>query len=114
MRQLAADADERWKSTPSFLDAPQRQQPAPATSITDSKPPTEEQTEAEDTGGVKSGVGDQQEVASVTSASRDQDGSTQKAGKREREPSPWQKPQQGKAGEGWQPGSWTPGVVQRR
>ena len=37
MKQLAAEADERWKSAPSYLDAPNKHQPAPATTITDSK-----------------------------------------------------------------------------
>ena len=100
MKQLAAKADERWKSIPSFLDAPHKQQPAAATSITDSKPEDAGQRE------VLSAVEGQAEGQEV---GRDQ----RKTGK-EKEENPWKKAQRGAPGEDWQPAAWTPGVAQRR
>ena len=114
MKQLAAQADERWKSVPSYLDAPQQQQPAPAVGINETEGPAMAQEEVGDVGGVKSAVGDQQEVASASDQGEIGDVGKAKRKKRDKEENPWQQPQRGAPSENWQPGAWTPGVVQRR
>ena len=91
MKQLAAKADERWNSIPSFLDAPEKQQPAPAVAVSDSEGPTKAQTEAGGFPGVKSAVGDQEEVASASETSRTQETGRQRNQEKEKEPNPWQK-----------------------
>ena len=113
MRQLAAEADERWKSKPSYLDAPNKQQPAPAISVTDSKP-IPEQADAETGQSMESGVGDAEEV-SAASAGQAQEAARKVNGKKkERDENPWASPQRGAPSEKWQPESWTPGVAQKR
>ena len=108
MKQLAAEADERWKSVPSYLDSPKRQQPAPAIGV-EAAGGQVQQTAPEEGAGVKSAVGDQDDVAESVSQ-----GERRSKGRREREENPWQKAQRGAPGENWQPEAWTPGVVQRR
>lgn len=88
MKQLAARADERWKSIPSYLDAPKQQQAGPAMEVTDSKPPDAGQSE------VHSAVEGQEEG-------------------REKE-NPWAQADRGAPSENYQPGAWTPGVARRR
>lgn len=97
MKQLAAQADERWRSIPSYLDAPKNQQATPAMEVTDSKPPDAGQSE-------------------VISAVEGQEEGREKSGKakREREKNPWAQADRGAPSENYQPGAWTPGVAQRR
>ena len=98
MKQLAAKADERWRSVPSFLDAPKNSQTGPAMGVTDSKPPDVEQ------GGVLSAVeGQAEEVGG-------------KGGKGKKEESPWAKADRdrGAPSENYQPGAWTPAAAGRR
>ncbi|KAK3714440.1 hypothetical protein LTR37_007746 [Vermiconidia calcicola] len=102
MKQLAAKADERWNSVPSFLDSPNRGQPVPAIGVGDSKPDAPPGN-GED---MKSAVGDQQEVAEAV-----QDAKEPKKGRQE---NPWKRQRQGMVGEDWQPQSWSPGAAQRR
>ena len=60
MRQLAADADARWNSVPSFLDGPNKQQPPPAVALNDPAGYMHNnQTEPTENEGVRSAVGDQ-------------------------------------------------------
>jgi hypothetical protein len=108
VKQLAAEADERWNSTPRYMDGPERQQALPATAINENEGSSKEQSDVGDGSGVSSLDTEQQEVS-------------QKGGeevkpkeRRQREENPWQRPQTGAPSENWQPGSWTPGVVQRR
>ena len=109
MKQLAAAADERWKSVPSYLDSPNQQQPTPATNVKDPgayAPPTE----PEEKQGVNSAV---EEPATIkpTVEGRLED----RPKERTREENPWQKGHpKGAPSEKWQPESWTPGVARRR
>lgn len=109
IKQLAADADERWKSAPRYIDSPDRQQPAPSAAINETEGPTKEQSEVKDVAGVKSGVEDQQEMSK-----EDGQQPEQAKGKRQREENPFNQPQTGAPSQKWQPESWTPGVAQRR
>jgi len=115
MKELAAKADERWRSQESFLDAPSKQQPAPAIGVKDPGGYMP-QTKPEDKQGVMSGVGDQVQVqGAVEGKGREVDEGRYKGNARQREEAPWAKQaQKGNPGEGWQPESWTPGVASRR
>ena len=114
MKGLAARADERWKSIPSFLDPPERQQPQPAIGVKDPGGHAP-QTEPEAKQGVASGVEDQGKVDAVVKEGKDVDEGRFKGATRERQPAPWDQPKKGGApGENWQPESWSPGVVTRR
>ncbi|KAK3657845.1 hypothetical protein LTR56_002224 [Elasticomyces elasticus] len=120
MKQLAHKADDRWKSVPSFLDAPNKQQALPAMQPKDPGGYAP-QTEPENKQGVISAVEDQAkvEVAAEGRDSREVDegrfkGSTREK-PREREAAPWEQQQpKGNAGENWQPAAWSPGVASRR
>lgn len=94
MKQLAAQADERWRSIPSYLDAPKNQQAGPAMEVADSKPPDAGQSE-------------------VHSAVEGQEEAREKKAKEEKE-NPWARADRGAPSENWQPGAWSPGVAQRR
>jgi NADH dehydrogenase [ubiquinone] 1 alpha subcomplex assembly factor 2 len=107
MKQLAAEADERWRSTPRYIDGPERRQPAPPVAINETGKPSTAQSELGDTPGVKDvSIENQEDVPQASEK--------QAKGKKQREEMPWQKPQAGAPGERWQPESWTPGVVERR
>ena len=112
MKQLAAEADDRWNSKPSFLDSLNKQQPAPAIGV---KEPGGyvEQTEPTQNEGVRSAVGDAEEVKG-SSEGRPKDEGRFKGGARQKERNPFNTPRQGAPGEGWQPESWTPGAAARR
>ena len=108
MKQLAAEADERWRSTPRYIDGPARQQPSAPTAIRENEKPSEEQIEVGDVAGVKSIDEEQHEIAESRDA---------KDMARERKPknqNPWQQRQTGAPSENWQPEAWSPGVAQRR
>ena len=108
MKQLAAEADERWNSTPRYMDGPDRQQALPATAINENQGPSKEQSEVGDAPGVSSLDAEQQEI------SQTDEEKVKAKGKKQREENPWGRPQTGAPSENWQPGSWTPGVAQRR
>ena len=111
MKQLAAKADERWNSVPSFLDAPKHQQPAAATNITDSKPANPKETlESSGVQSAVAGVGEGQQADEIPK----QDVGREAKRKREKKENPWERPDQGGPSENWQPASWSPGVAQRR
>ncbi|KAK3107971.1 hypothetical protein LTR53_017945 [Teratosphaeriaceae sp. CCFEE 6253] len=121
MKQLANKADERWKSVPSFLDAPARQQAQPALQPKDPGGYAQ-QTEPDQNQGVISGVEDAAKVQEVAVEGKDgkevDEGrfkGTTKEQPREKEAAPWedQRPK-GNAGENWQPQAWSPGVATRR
>ena len=112
MKQLAAKADERWASVPSFLDSPNKQQPAPAIGVKDPGGYVQ-QTEPTAQEGVRSAVGDAGEVQG-SSEGRTTDEGRFKGGAQEKKDSPWNQAQRGNPGEGWQPQSWSPGAATRR
>lgn len=91
MKQLVARADERWRSVPSYLDAPKNAQTGPAMGVTDSKPADAGQSE------VHSAVEGQQE-----------------AREKEEKENPWAKADRGAPSENFQPGAWRPAAAGRR
>ena len=119
MKELAAEADERWNSKESFLDAPQRQQPVPAIGTKDPGGYVP-MTEPEDKQGVASGVEEQEKVGRALEGEKVDEGrfrgegSERRTDKKDGE-APWasQLPK-GSPGESWQPSSWTPGAAPRR
>nr|POF01273.1 nadh-ubiquinone oxidoreductase assembly factor n7bml [Quercus suber] len=115
MRQLAAKADERWKSIPSYLDAPKtKQQPRPATEVKDPGgfAPS---TEPENAQGVMSAVESQDNVARALGGEQVDEGRFRgQEIEKKREQNPWKTPQRGAPSENWQPQEWSPGAVQRR
>lgn len=115
MKQLAAEADERWNSVPSFLDAPNKQQPQPAIGVQDPGGYAP-QTEPTAKQGVRSAVDDEESVASAAAGEPKDDGRFKGSGRerRAREQAPWeQNVPKGGPSEGWQPGAWTPGASER-
>ena len=92
MKELAARADERWQSVPSYLDAPRRSQSGAATAIAESKP----------------------DVAGAEAATAVGDGKAELRGGDARRESPWKQAPRGGPSENWQPQSWTPGAAQKR
>lgn len=122
MKELAAEADERWRSQESFLDAPRTQQPEPAIGTKDPGGYVP-MTEPEDKQGVSSAVEEEGKVGRAMVGEKVDKGRFRgKAserpgkgkGKKEGE-APWasQLPK-GAPGESWQPGTWTPGAAPRR
>lgn len=115
MKQLAAEADERWNSIPSFLDAPNRQQPQPAIGVQDPGGYAP-QTEPAEKQGVRSAVDNEQSVTAAAEGKHKDDGRFKGSGRerRAREEAPWEKnAPKGGPSESWQPGTWTPGASQR-
>ena len=111
MKQRALEADERWKSKPSYLDPPKQQQPEPPAKV--HEPLGQAAREYVDQSGgedMKSLMGDHEEVAEATGG----DAKEPKAQKREREENPWKQADRGGPGENWKPAAWSPGVAQRR
>ncbi|EME83082.1 uncharacterized protein MYCFIDRAFT_36596 [Pseudocercospora fijiensis CIRAD86] len=119
MKQLAAEADERWKSIPSYLDKPNVQQPQPAMGVQDPGGYAS-QTEPEHKQGVTNLVGELEKVEAVSEGqdTKEIDEGRLKGKSKEKrgpKPNPWEHLQpKGNPGEEWQPNSWTPGVAQRR
>lgn len=116
MKQLAAKADDRWKSIPSFLDSPKQQQPQPGLELKDPGGYVG-QTEPESQQGVTSGVEDPSKVQEVSAGkdTKEVDEGRFKGKTKEKETPPWAKNQpQGGPGETWQPREWSPGVASRR
>lgn len=127
MKELAAQADERWRSQESFLDAPRTQQPAPAVGTRDPAGYAP-MTEPEEKQGVRSGVEDQGKVDKAVRGEEVDEGrfrgetsekdapvtANKGKGKKTGE-APWAKQiPKGAPGEKWQPESWTPGAAPRR
>lgn len=114
MRQLASEADARWNSVPSFLDSPKHQQPAPAIGVKDPAAYMHNnQTEPTQNEGVRSAVGDQEEIAASVQG-RPKDEGRFKGKTRDKAANPWKQPSRKGPGEDWQPETWTPGAAQRR
>lgn len=114
MLQLAAEADARWNSVPSFLDSPNKQQPAPAIGVQDPAGYMHNnQTEPTENEGVRSAVGDEGEVKAATEG-RTVDEGRFKGKAKDKDANPWKQRSRKGPGEDWQPQSWSPGVAQRR
>ena len=116
MKQLAAQADERWKSVPSYLDPPRMQQSQPPTEMKDPGGYVG-QTAPEESEGVTSGVEDAEKVQEVSAGkdTKEVDEGRFKGKTREKEIPPWEKNlPKGNPGDSWQPQEWTPGVARRR
>jgi NADH dehydrogenase [ubiquinone] 1 alpha subcomplex assembly factor 2 len=119
MKELAAEADQRWNSKESFLDAPQRQQPEPAIGVRDPGGYAP-MTEPEDKQGVINAVEEPEKVGRAIEGEKVDEGrfrgetTEQPRGKKVGD-APWasQLPK-GSPGEDWQPSSWTPGAATRR
>lgn len=120
MKELAAEADERWKSKESFLDAPERQQPVPAIGTNDPGGYVP-MTEPENKQGVSSAVEEQEKVGRAIDGEKVDEGrfrgeaTSERPIKKKEGEAPWanQLPK-GSPGETWQPSSWTPGAAARR
>ncbi|KAI9663853.1 MAG: hypothetical protein M1821_007343 [Bathelium mastoideum] len=125
MKQLAAAADERWASVPSYMDSPKLQQPQPAMEPRDqggygnkieTKVVEEKGAEAK---GVRNIAASQEDLADeaerqTTSeqSKKPERQSTSRKRERMREvENQWTK---GGGGDSWQPQSWSPGVAPRR
>ncbi|TKA30699.1 hypothetical protein B0A50_02419 [Salinomyces thailandicus] len=94
MKQLAAKADDRWKSIPSFLDSPKQQQPQPGLELKDPGGYVG-QTEPESQQGVTSGVEDPSKVQEVSAGkdTKEVDEGRFKGKTKEKETPPWAKNQ---------------------
>jgi len=114
MRQLAAEADARWNSMPSFLDSPDKQQPTPAIGVKDDAGYMHHnQTEPTENEGVRSAVGDEGEVQASTEGKTKDEGRF-KGKAKDKDANPWKQPSRKGPGEEWQPETWSPGVAQRK
>jgi NADH dehydrogenase [ubiquinone] 1 alpha subcomplex assembly factor 2 len=110
MKQLAAAADARWASKPSFLDAPSKQQPSVGSMMKDTEGGRDARAAAVSDEVRNPGARGAQEVAEST------DANVAKAmGKSKKEDlaTPWKGVKFGKEGEA-QPESWTPKLARRR
>jgi NADH dehydrogenase [ubiquinone] 1 alpha subcomplex assembly factor 2 len=110
MKQLAAAADARWASKPSFLDAPSKQQPSIGSMLKGSQKGPDALAEIVSSVVQNSGADGAQQVAGGT------DGDVSKAtgkSKKEYSPTSWKGVTFGKKGEA-QPDSWTPKLAKRR
>ncbi|KAK4556533.1 hypothetical protein LTR86_006104 [Recurvomyces mirabilis] len=127
MKILAARADERWNSMPSYLDSPSKNLSQAQPSLAPKDPGGyAQQTEPEYNQGVASGVEDMGKVSEVAMEGKDGKevdegrfkGGTREAPRnleRKTEPPPWAgKRPAGAPSENWQPESWTPGPAARR
>jgi NADH dehydrogenase [ubiquinone] 1 alpha subcomplex assembly factor 2 len=100
MQRLAAEADERWKSQPSYLDSPDRQQPKPAIGVKDPGGYVDAPTEDVHKQGVRTAV----EAPGL-----------QELDKGQKKASPFEKLQpKGGPSEGWKPEEWTGSIAPRR
>lgn len=129
MKELAAQADERWRAQESFLDAPSTQQTGPAIGTRDPAGYAP-MTEPEEKQGVRSAVEDEGKVDRAVGGEEVDEGRFRgetkekdtpaaspaaKGKKKKKGEAPWAKNvPKGAPGETWQPDSWTPGVAKRR
>lgn len=125
MKQLAAAADERWASIPSYMDSPKLQQPRPSMEPKDQGGYGNNvegdvmKAKGEEAAGVRNMAASQGELASDADrriASEQSEGPEKKPVSRKRDrqketENPWTK---AGGGDSWQPQSWTPGVSPRR
>lgn len=123
IKMLAAEADARWASKPSFLDAPDKQQPVQMLESKDhSAGIRQANTRVEEAGRESerhSIIQSQEEIVSDVAAEK-ADESSPKVPKRmkkktkESKDSPWKEAARGNPGDDWQPKEWTPSPARRR
>jgi NADH dehydrogenase [ubiquinone] 1 alpha subcomplex assembly factor 2 len=114
LKQLAARADERWKSIPSFRDPPKLQQPAPAIGVNDPGGYVAPEVQSNSGEGVASIVESSESEAQPPKNEFAEAAAKREVREKKLEQSPWKAPQKGAPSENWQPESWTPGAAQRR
>ncbi|PIA88911.1 NADH-ubiquinone oxidoreductase assembly factor N7BML [Cercospora beticola] len=115
MKRLAAEADERWNSKPSFLDSPTRNQPQPAIGVKDPGGYAP-QTEPEASQGVRSAVDEPSKVENASQGQQEglHEGRFKGKKTKDKKENPWEKLQpKGNAGENWQPEGWAPKPMER-
>ncbi|OQO04387.1 hypothetical protein B0A48_10998 [Cryoendolithus antarcticus] len=112
--ELAAIADQKWKDSESFLDAPAKQQPEPALQVKDPGGHAG-QTEPESKQGVRNAVEDMDKILAAAEGKRVDEGRFRGPTKEKlKEESPWGKPARGNPDENYAPKPWTPGAAARR
>jgi NADH dehydrogenase [ubiquinone] 1 alpha subcomplex assembly factor 2 len=110
LKQLAAAADARWASIPSFLDAPSKQQQPSIASMLKNTMRRPELADIQPNVVLNNSAG----VADDSFRGEGEDKAETKAKSRKEElPSPWKGIKFGKEGEP-QPESWTPTLAKRR
>ena len=115
LKQLAAQADARWAAKPSFLDAPDKQQP---TQMLQSRDPTS---------GIRQMAADQElnpsrtpkkvdDVIDETEESNDAPvlRTRQLRSEPKAKDSPWKQSTKGNPGDEWTPDAWSPAPARRR
>lgn len=114
MKMLAAQADARWASKPSVLDAPDKQQPA---QMLQSRDPNTGIRQANAEPEIR-----RDEPAPLVEDDHIQDAAqtnaptlkTRKPMRTEPKESPWKQASKGNPGDEWQPASWAPTPAKRR
>ncbi|WPG98975.1 Hypothetical protein R9X50_00177700 [Acrodontium crateriforme] len=107
MKQLAAEADERWNSIPSFLDSPNTQRSQPAIGMKDHGAKVSERSLQQSSTITNNIQNEGQQIGDL------QNEATKIPNRREREENPWQKQATGAPSQNWQPESWSPGTARR-
>jgi NADH dehydrogenase [ubiquinone] 1 alpha subcomplex assembly factor 2 len=121
MKVLAAEADARWAAKPSFLDAPDKQQPAqmlqsrdPNSGLKQAHGAREDAQQAEPQSILKGG----DEIAGDMAEEKQNEATLKvpKKAKESKEPkeSPWKEADKGNPGDAWQPKEWKPSPARRR
>lgn len=118
VKQLAAQADQRWREQESFLDSPKQYGQSKPLMEPRDKGGYVPQTEPDSKQGVRNMAADPNEVAGKIRGEDVDKGRFKgetKEEPREGKPSPWDryKHQKGPS-EGWQPEGWSPGKVEPR
>ena len=125
MKQLAAAADERWASIPSYSDSPKLQQPQPAMEPRDQGGYGNKiegyvmKAKGEESEGVRNMAAGQDEMLNAGDAQTSSETSTgsekrtqgRKRDRQKETENPWTK---AAGGDSWQPQSWMPGAAPRR
>lgn len=119
MKTLAAQADARWAAKPSFLDAPDKQQPAQMLQSRDPNAgirPTVVGQDVQDAAQPPRIVNEVEHV--IEEPEQSDDAPALRTRKLRSEPkakdSPWKQQPKGNPGDGWQPDSWAPAPAKRR
>lgn len=105
MKMLAAQADARWASKPSVLDAPAKTQPPQMLQSSDPHSGIKQVDVAQEA----DSVAEETEQTSDAPTLK-----TRKPMRTEPKDSPWNQASKGNPGAEWQPASWSPGPTKRR
>jgi NADH dehydrogenase [ubiquinone] 1 alpha subcomplex assembly factor 2 len=122
MKVLAAQADARWASKPSFLDAPDKQQPAQMLESSHSGAGPRQANAVEEAGrreGEPQSILKSEEEIAGDAAEEKANESTLKVPKKMKKnrgpkDSPWNEVVKGNPGDEWQPNEWRPSPGRRR